>query len=444
MKRPRVVLLLALAGLLTITSSAFADSNVRIVRLSYVQGSVLIDQGTGNGFMKATMNMPVSSSTRIRTGDTGLAEVQFEEGATLRLVGETSVLFQPLLLTNKGMRVSGIAVGEGTVYINVRNAKHDRFFLNVHGTPLEISTKTHLRISADQKQVLIAIYKGSLTDSSTGHHIGSGDSLRIDQQSNTITDIAKGIDPFATDAWDQERDKYYQNPTANSNLATTSVAFAPSASTGDLCMGLGPSAFGLWVPGCGYWDQGYGYWNPYSYVPYSPSNTVAATHPKPKPPNPHGDPQDEQGLPKTAVILPASPPYANSVRPLRGTSGVGVSQVAAGTPAAFTGSRPGLPGSAVAVGQTAGARWTPVSPSRPSRSGPMGNSGVSSGARGSYSGSYSGGYAGGYSGGYAGGSSSAATAPSRPSPSSYSPPPVSSAPATAPVTTPVAAGRPGR
>src|SRR5581483_1081987 len=112
MKRRRVVLLLTLTILLIITLPAFADSNVRIVRLSYVQGSVLIDQGTGNGFTKATMNMPVSSSTRIRTGDTGLVVVQFEEGATLRLIGETSVLFQPLSLTSKGMRVSGIAVGE--------------------------------------------------------------------------------------------------------------------------------------------------------------------------------------------------------------------------------------------------------------------------------------------------------------------------------------------
>ena len=451
MKRRRVVLLLALAVLVTITSSAFADSNVRIVRLSYVQGSVLIDQGTGNGFMKATMNMPVSSSTRIRTGDTGLAEVQFEEGATLRLVGDTSVLFQPLLLTSKGMRVSGIAVGEGTVYVNVRNAKHDRFFLNVHGIPLEISKKTHLRISADQKQVLVAIFKGSMTDATSGASIGSGDSLRIDQQSNAITDIAKGIDPFASDAWDQERDRYYQNPTLYSNLATSSLVYAPTAaSTTAPCFGMMPGSFGVWTGGCGYgWNQGYyGYWNPYPYAPYGPTNSLASTHPKPKPPNPHGHPQDETGMPKTAITLPVSPTYASSVRPVRGGYGISVTpQTSTGaTPAAtFAGSRPIMPGSPSA-GPTTGARWTPVSPSRPSGPNGMGYSSVSTGARpsysGGYSGTYSGSYSGSYSGGYSGGSTATA-APSRPSPS-YSPPTAPSAPATAPMAAPVAPSRPGR
>ena len=48
-----------------------ADSHVRVVRLSYVNGSVEMDRGTGNGYEKALLNMPVIYQSHLRTGDDG-------------------------------------------------------------------------------------------------------------------------------------------------------------------------------------------------------------------------------------------------------------------------------------------------------------------------------------------------------------------------------------
>src|SRR5216684_8112972 len=91
-KRFSTVLLTASACAL-LALPALADSQARIVRLSDVQGSVQIDKNTGTGFENAFLNLPITQGTQIRTRDTGRAEIEFEDGSTLRLTPNTSVQF---------------------------------------------------------------------------------------------------------------------------------------------------------------------------------------------------------------------------------------------------------------------------------------------------------------------------------------------------------------
>lgn len=407
---PLVALLLLLAPCLK------ADSNIRIVNLSFVQGDVSIDQGTGHGFKHAVMNMPVTSTTQVRTGDDGLAEVQFEDGSTLRIIGNTSVVFQPLSLTEKGIRISGMSVPEGTVYIHVLNTKHDRFLLKARDLELSVSQGSHLRVSADKAQTLVAVFHGDLMDPDTGLDVGKNQSLRIDNQANAISDVAKGIDPFATDAWDTEREKYHQNPSLYPSLATDSVAFAPPSvpmigcSYGMMlgsygvyspgCVGMGfsqpfdPLYAGLWSPfgldpmmfGYDAFDYGYGYGYPlgygyggYGYAPYGYGGTPTATglrnQPKPSPSH-TTRPMQATAFPRTAVRLPSN---------VRGVL-AGRSAVHAGFASMNRGP---LSASGYSMGRSAAmAQWRPFTPSRAMYAarmpGGMGRPGM-----------YGGGYAGG-------------------------------------------------
>ena len=65
--------------------AAVADSHVRIVRLSSVEGQVQIDRAAGEGLERAILNTPVVEGTRLVTGSDGLAEVEFENQSALRL-----------------------------------------------------------------------------------------------------------------------------------------------------------------------------------------------------------------------------------------------------------------------------------------------------------------------------------------------------------------------
>ena len=69
-----LIVCFAIAGGLLVTS-AKADSKIRIVRLSEVQGSVQISHGGGEALGRAFINLPVVEGTRVKTGADGRAEV---------------------------------------------------------------------------------------------------------------------------------------------------------------------------------------------------------------------------------------------------------------------------------------------------------------------------------------------------------------------------------
>src|SRR5579871_5481514 len=82
---------------------AAADSSARIVRLSYMDGNVQMDRRTGQGFEDAILNMPIVQGARVWTrGNDALAEVEFEDGSTLRLAPQTIVNFEELSLQSSG------------------------------------------------------------------------------------------------------------------------------------------------------------------------------------------------------------------------------------------------------------------------------------------------------------------------------------------------------
>ena len=95
------MVLCAIFGAL-LTESAAAESKARIVRLSEVQGNVQMDRGTGDGFEKAFLNMPVIEGSRLKTGDEGRAEIEFEDGSALRLVPNSEASFTHLALDDDG------------------------------------------------------------------------------------------------------------------------------------------------------------------------------------------------------------------------------------------------------------------------------------------------------------------------------------------------------
>src|SRR6202041_4082527 len=97
---------------------AAAESQARIVRLSDVQGGVQIDKNTGLGFENAFLNLPITQGTQVKTHDRGRAEVEFEDGSTLRLTPNTTVEFRTLGLSESGKRISAIHLVAGMAYVN--------------------------------------------------------------------------------------------------------------------------------------------------------------------------------------------------------------------------------------------------------------------------------------------------------------------------------------
>src|SRR5438067_11148198 len=89
--------LLSLISLLVLAFAplcrADADSHVRIVRLSYTGGDVQLASGKFSGYQSASLNTPLAERDQLRTLQDSRAEIEFEDGSTIRLAHETHTTF---------------------------------------------------------------------------------------------------------------------------------------------------------------------------------------------------------------------------------------------------------------------------------------------------------------------------------------------------------------
>jgi hypothetical protein len=122
-----------------------ADSQVRIVRLSEVQGEVDVYRGIGEGYEQALPNLPITQGTELRTR-TGLAEIEFEDNSTLRLTPDTIVEFPRLERNPSGVTATTVEVVSGTVYVNLARTAGNEFVLTFADQQAVLAPSNHIRL----------------------------------------------------------------------------------------------------------------------------------------------------------------------------------------------------------------------------------------------------------------------------------------------------------
>ena len=102
----------------TSSTNTVGLTDIRIVRLSQVRGTVTIDRHIGRGYEEAFANVPITGGTKLHT-DVGLAEVEFEDNSTFRLTPDTEVEFTLLKRAVTGPTITAVNVLHGMVFANL-------------------------------------------------------------------------------------------------------------------------------------------------------------------------------------------------------------------------------------------------------------------------------------------------------------------------------------
>jgi hypothetical protein len=213
LKRSLETTLVALAAAMLVCLPAFADSQARIVRLSNVEGSVVVDRNSGPGYEKAFLNMPVVQDMKVATKDGGRAEVEFEDGSTIRIGPKSTIEFSALSLRDSGARVSTMIVEAGLAYFNYTNShKGDEFtvlFQNETARPQEAA---HFRVDVQGLDVVLATFNGNVkVEGASGDvEVGKNKSATFDLTENNKFTVAKDIEELPLDAWDKSQTRYQQ------------------------------------------------------------------------------------------------------------------------------------------------------------------------------------------------------------------------------------------
>ncbi len=251
------------AVILTAAVGAQAGSHVRIVRLSYVDGQVQLEQGD-QGLNRAILNTPIVEGTRIVTRGEGLAEVEFEDQSALRLAGNSEVRFRQLSMTETGAKVNEIEVLRGVVFFDVHSKSVDVYRAVADGTTFLVRGDTQTRISAAPDQLQLAVFKGTvqLENELQLVSVKKNETLTLDPSQPSEYKVTHGTESLPVDAWNKEREAY-------------DAAYAHNAGYGGPKTGYGLQDLNyygeyFYAPGYGYAWQPYGFadsmigWSPYS------------------------------------------------------------------------------------------------------------------------------------------------------------------------------------
>lgn len=245
---------------------AWADSNVRIVRLSLVDGPVQLDRATGEGFERAIMNMPIAQGMQLWTRGDSRAEVEFENGNTIRLAPETKVEFSQLVLRDDGSRQTIVRVISGRAYVSYTRNSGEDFRIQFGGREVPLDRSAHFRLDVLDNRAELAVFHGDLDLPNL--RVKKNNTVAMDLTDGGAFQLVRGINAALEDGWDGYRldyhDKYakaaYKGSSfyGNSDLNYYGAWYSGSSGSCWRPYGFGaswsPYSSGAWA-----WYPGYGY-----------------------------------------------------------------------------------------------------------------------------------------------------------------------------------------
>ncbi len=258
-------------------AAAETVSHVRIVRLSLVSGPVQV-RYPGGAWRRGLLNAPVTEGETIRTGANARAEIELEDGSTVRLIPNSEARFSRLALRDK-VRLTTIAGKKGTLFFNLLR-KHTTRGFELRLQNGEVTTpygKGEFRAEINHGAADVLVLKGHINLVSGGlpYKLHKNDRLSLvpDTAASLASDKVRG----RWDHWNHQRNQALVARNLHGFNAPFEFGLAELANYGSwngscwmpMGMGLGwnPYMNGNWYfdPAMGYvWDSFY----PWGWLPY--------------------------------------------------------------------------------------------------------------------------------------------------------------------------------
>lgn len=250
---------------------AVAHTGVRIVRLSEVTGVVQLDRGN-RAFEPAFANLPIVQGARLRTEE-GTAEVEFEDGSSVRLTPHSLVEFPTLSANSDGTRLSTVRLTQGSVYASVMKGKPSNITLAFQDQSLALGPAAHIVLTASPGTPRLDVLDGTVqaTQGSTTQLVTHKKALVFDPVTDSATLVSSKREESPFDSWDKRSVEYHNNLAARSQLSNTSYQYG-MADLNYYGSFLGGSCAGMWRPylvSSSWSPYGYGAWALYPGAGYS-------------------------------------------------------------------------------------------------------------------------------------------------------------------------------
>jgi hypothetical protein len=137
-------------------------SHARIVRLSFVEGTVAVQRPDVGDWAEALVNTPIQEGFKVSTAEDGFAEVEFENISTARL-GQLSLLeFTQLALTPSGDKINRLKLDQGYATFNFIPEGDDFYEVTAGDATLRPDGKSRFRLDMEDNLLLVKVFGGNL------------------------------------------------------------------------------------------------------------------------------------------------------------------------------------------------------------------------------------------------------------------------------------------
>jgi len=247
--------------------AAQSSSSARIVRLSFVDGTVNLQRPGVNEWAKAFINTPIQQGFELATGANSFAEAEFENGSTARLGQTASLQFTELSLGPDGNKINRLTLSQGYATFTVSPERGDVYQVDTPQGSFTSDGKAIFRVDLDQSNVRLEVFKGHVrAQSQYGEgRIGGNHVLEVRPGDAEAYRVTSGITLDAWDRWVEQRNGALEASRGAAGYRTARAYGSPYNSLygwNDLYY------YGNWtnLPGYGYGWVPYaaGGWSPYT------------------------------------------------------------------------------------------------------------------------------------------------------------------------------------
>lgn len=238
-------------------------ANVRVVRLSDVEGTVQIVRNNQTEFSHAVMNMPLTQGSRIETGPDGRAEIEFEDGSVTRITPNSSLSLALLSTSPTGTLETTLEQPSGLVYYELRSDPQSAFTVTFGQSKVTPTANSTFRVGLASTPAELAVIDGHVqVQGTTGEYtaaVPQGKTIEFQPSGSAQYTIADGIIPNGFDEWNDQRDQEAAKEAANQTPARTQQGGGSMLEGGWGAGWGGLDSYGGWYPMPGYGNV----WQPY-------------------------------------------------------------------------------------------------------------------------------------------------------------------------------------
>jgi quercetin dioxygenase-like cupin family protein len=204
---------------LLLTASALMIAHAgtrRYARVGDMQGAPEVQVHAADNWRPAERNLPLLESSRIQSGQQDRIEVELDDGAVLRLAGNSLAELSDYAQLSTAQRVTLVSLDHGVAYFTGEPRLHDTFSVALPGMQITLRQGSRLRLTSFDGSNTLAVLEGAVMFSTPAMEmqLRAGQFIQIYSNAPDRFTLQRQIPQMEADEWSEGRDKSTAHTTA--------------------------------------------------------------------------------------------------------------------------------------------------------------------------------------------------------------------------------------